>query len=136
MQILYVILADIVLALHVMVVVFVIFGLLAVLLGGLVGWKWVRNPWFRLLHLACIVVVAAQAWAGVVCPLTILEMWLREQGGAAVYSGSFIAFWLDQLLYYDLPAWVFTTAYTVFGLLVLASWFWVKPRSFNHRSAD
>lgn len=124
-------LADLVLLSHVMVVAFVVLSLPLILTGKLLGWAWVRNPWYRLAHLLCIAVVATQAWAGVVCPLTTLEMWLRAKGGEAVYAGSFIAHWLDQILYYDLPAWVFTLAYSSFGLLVLLSWFWVKPRAFK-----
>ncbi|MFT5573004.1 MAG: hypothetical protein ACI9FR_001937 [Cryomorphaceae bacterium] len=128
---LFTFLADLVLLSHVLVVAFVVFSLLLILLGRVLYWQWVRNPWFRSLHILCIVLVASQAWAGVVCPLTTLEMWLRSNGGGVVYAGSFMAYWLDQILYYDLPAWMFTTAYTLFGLLVLASWFWVKPRPFK-----
>ncbi|MGK0374122.1 MAG: hypothetical protein ACJA2E_000590 [Arenicella sp.] len=125
----YLILADAVLLIHVLVVVFVILGLLTTLVGGAMKWRWVTNPWFRLSHLICIGVVVTQAWAGVACPLTRLEMWLRSQAGQQVYSGSFISHWLSSILYYDLPAWVFTLAYTSFGGLVLVSWLWVKPRS-------
>lgn len=130
-QTLFTLLADLTLLTHVLVVAFVVFSLVFILVGRVMNWDWVRNPWFRLTHLICIVVVASQAWAGVVCPLTTLEMWLRAKGGGVVYAGSFIAYWLDQVLYYDLPAWVFTTAYTSFGLLVLLSWFIVRPRSFK-----
>ena len=126
----YIILADAVLALHVCVVIFVVFGLVLTLFGGVMHWSWVRNPWFRVVHLLAIAVVAMQAWAGVVCPLTTLEMWLRARGAGEVYSGSFIAHFLEQALYYDFPAWVFTAMYSGFGLLVLASWFWVRPRAF------
>jgi hypothetical protein len=129
----YLILADAVLLIHVLVVVFVILGLLTTLVGGAMKWRWVTNPWFRLSHLICIGVVVTQAWAGVACPLTRLEMWLRSQAGQQVYSGSFISHWLSSILYYDLPAWVFTLAYTSFGGLVLVSWLWVKPRSILSR---
>jgi hypothetical protein len=124
----YLLLADLVLFTHVLVVAFVVLGLVVILAGGALKWTWVRNPWFRLAHLACIGVVVMQAWAGVICPLTTLEMWLRAQAGAQVYSGSFIAHYLDNILYYDLPSWVFTLAYSSFGALVLVSWFWVRPR--------
>ena len=127
---LYLYLADSVLFIHILVVIFVVFGLLITIFGGLLGWSWVRNPWFRLSHLICIAVVVMQAWAGVVCPLTTLEMWLRSKAGAQVYAGSFIAHWLDNILYYNLPNWVFTLAYSGFGALVLMSWLWVRPRPF------
>lgn len=123
----YLLFADLVLALHIGVVLFVVFGLVLILLGGILGWAWVRNPWFRILHLLCIVIVVLQAWAGVVCPLTTLEMWLRRMSGDEVYAGSFVTHWMQLLLYYDFPAWVFTATYTVFALLVVAAWIWVRP---------
>ena len=123
--------ADLVLLLHVLFVVFVVFGLLLIVLGKPLGWRWVRSPYFRSLHLMAIAVVAAQAWLGVVCPLTTLEMALRERGGGATYEGAFIAHWLESILYYQAPGWVFAVCYTLFGLLIVASWFWVKPRSFR-----
>jgi len=122
-------LADSVLFLHILVVAFVVLGLVAVIIGGARKWKWVRNPWFRLVHLVCIAVVVLQAWGGVVCPLTTLEMWLRRLAGEIAYSGSFISHWMEQLLYYDLPSWVFTIIYTAFGSLVFATWLWIRPRS-------
>lgn len=122
-------LADLVLASHVAVVVFIVSGLILTLLGGFANWKWVRNPWYRLLHLLCVVVVVLQAWAGFVCPLTTLEMWLRAKADAEIYSGSFITYWLQSVLYYQAPQWVFTVVYSVFGGLVLASWVWVRPTS-------
>ena len=124
----YLMLADFVLFTHVLVVAFVILGLIIILVGGALNWAWVHNTWFRLAHLGCIGIVVMQAWAGVVCPLTTLEMWLRAQADSKTYNGSFIAHWLDRILYYDLPNWVFTLAYSSFGLLVLLSWFLVRPR--------
>ena len=127
----YILIADFVLLLHVLFVAFVVFGLLLIVAGKLRGWSWVRNPWFRLAHLAAIAVVATQAWFGVVCPLTTFEMALRERGGDATYSGAFVAHWLEAILYYQAPNWVFAVCYTLFGLAVLASWFWVRPRGFG-----
>jgi len=124
----YQLLADVVLTLHVAIVVFVIAGLLFVLVGNQFKWRWVNNLWFRLAHLAAIGVVVAQAWLGVICPLTTLEMWLRERAGEETYTGSFIEHWLQKFLYYDAPPWVFIAAYTAFGLLVAFSWWRFPPR--------
>ncbi|MEM7281235.1 MAG: DUF2784 domain-containing protein [Pseudomonadota bacterium] len=123
--------ADLILLVHVLFVLFVVLGLTLVLLGRMVSWGWVRNPWFRLTHLAAIVVVVLQSWFGAICPLTIWENALRAKAGGAVYSGTFISHWLQTLLYYDAPPWIFAVCYTVFGLLVVASWFWVRPRRFG-----
>ncbi|MDM7482975.1 MAG: DUF2784 domain-containing protein [Halomonas sp.] len=120
-------LADAVLLLHVLFVAFVVLGLLAIYLGGLLGWHWVRHRWFRLVHLGAIGYVVVQAWLGAVCPLTTLEMALRAEAGSATYAGSFIQHWLQRLLYYTAPEWVFVAVYTLFGSLVLASWWVVRP---------
>jgi hypothetical protein len=122
--------ADAVLLLHVLFVVFVVLGLVLILAGRALGWSWVRNPWFRLMHLVAIAVVVVQSWLRVICPLTTFEMTLRSRAGEATYAGSFIAHWLESVLYYQAPTWVFVVCYTVFGALVVASWFWVRPRQF------
>ena len=128
---LYLLAADAILLLHVLFVAFVISGLLLISAGYFRGWAWVRNPWFRLAHILAIGVVVLQAWLGRICPLTIWEMALRKKAGDATYEGSFIGHWLQSLLYYDAPAWVFTVAYTGFGLLVVATWILVRPRPFR-----
>ena len=119
-------LADGVLLVHFGIVLFVVGGLLLIVAGNRAGWRWINRWWFRLLHLAAIVVVVAEAWLGIECPLTTLESWLRIQAGQAVVERSFVEHWVARLLYYRAPAWVFTLAYTVFGLLVVAAW-WAYP---------
>jgi len=124
----YLLAADALLFGHVVFVAFVVFGLALILLGKIMKWSWVRNLWFRIAHLVAIAVVVLQSWFGVICPLTTWEMALRERAGSTTYAGTFIAHWLETLLYYQAPAWVFTVCYTVFGTLVVASWIWVPPR--------
>jgi hypothetical protein len=122
--------ADAVLLAHVLFVVFVVLGLVLILVGQTLGWSWIRNPWFRLIHIIAIAVVVVQSWLHVVCPLTSIEMTLRSRAGDATYAGSFIAHWLETILYYQAPPWVFVVCYTAFGAVVVVSWFWVRPRSF------
>jgi hypothetical protein len=122
-------LADAVLLLHLGVVCFVVGGLGAVVVGNLLGWRWVNRWWFRVAHLGAIAFVVLQAWLGATCPLTSLERWLREQAhGVRSYQGGFIEHWVGTLLFYQAPLWVFTVAYTVFGALVIASWVRWPPR--------
>ena len=128
-------LANAVLVLHVALVVFVVGGLVAVLAGNLAGWRWVNRVGFRLAHAAAIAVVAAEAWFGLTCPLTTLEMALRERAGAPTYGGGFVEHWLHRLLYWDAPAWVFVLVYTVFALLVAAAWWYFPPVTNRRRSA-
>lgn len=120
--------ADALPALHGAIVLFVVGGLLYVWAGYRLGWPGARSWALRLTHLAAIGIVAAQAWLGRICPLTTWEMALRQRAGQATYGESFMAHWLGRLLYWDAPPWVFTAAYTLFGLAVLATWWRLPPR--------
>jgi polyferredoxin len=120
--------ADALLILHSAFIAFVVLGLVAIYLGLWRDWSWVRNLWFRLVHLIAIGFVVFEVWFGMICPLTTWEMRLRARSGDITYEGSFIQHWLQTLIYYDLPDWVFIVAYTLFGALVLASWFIVPPK--------
>lgn len=124
----YAALANLVLVVHVAIVLFVVGGLVLIVLGNWRSWRWVNTYAFRFLHLAAIGIVVAEAWWGVTCPLTTLEMWLRLRAGAPVHGGGFIEHWLQRLLYYDAPAWVFLLGYTLFALLVVAAWWRYPPR--------
>lgn len=132
----YQLLADIVLTLHFAVAAFVVGGLVVVIIGNFRNWRWVNAFWFRLAHLAAIVIVAAEAWFGAICPLTSLEMWLREQAHASTYAGSFIAHWLQRALYYDAPPWAFVLAYSLFGLIVVATWLYFPPTTRRRHNED
>ena len=123
--------ADLLLLVHVLFVAFVVFGLALILIGKLFDWALVRNPWFRFTHLAAIGIVVLQSWVGVICPLTTWELALRQRTDEVVYSGSFISHWLESLLYFQAPVWVFTVCYTVFAGIVVVCWFWVRPRRFT-----
>lgn len=124
----YLVLADSLLVLHVAFVAYVVLGLLLIYLGHFLSWSWVRNLWFRTTHLIAIGIVVVQSWLGVICPLTTWEMALRSRAGDASYEGSFIQHWLQAILYFSAPEWVFILSYSVFGGLVLLSWFVIRPR--------
>ncbi len=116
--------ADALLVVHFLIAAFVVGGLLGVWLGAALGWRWIRNRWFRYLHLGAIVFVAFEALAGIACPLTVWEDLLR--GG--VRPESFVARWVQRLLYYRAPEWVFTTAYVAWSLATLLTLWLVPPR--------
>jgi uncharacterized protein DUF2784 len=122
----YRLLADVVVAIHAVYVGFVVFGLLAILAGRAMGWRWIRNPYFRIGHLAAIGFVCFESIIGIDCPLTTLENGLRLGAGESGYSGDFIGYWLDRWIFYDLPPRVFMIVYLAFGLLVLST-IWLVP---------
>lgn len=123
----YLLLADMILIIHFLLVVFVVFGFLAILGGRRLGWRWIYRRVFRLTHLVVIGIVVVQAWLGRLCPLTIWENALRSAAGAPGYSETFIQHGLHQLLFYTAPPWLFAVIYTVFGGSVIVFW-WVDSK--------
>ena len=117
-------LADLILIVHFAFVLFVVGGLMAIWIGAAVGWRWVRNFAFRIAHLAAICFVAIEALLGMVCPLTEWEDALRGERN----EKSFVARWIHHLLFYNLPEWVFTTAYVLFAIAVAVAYVVVPPR--------
>lgn len=123
--------ADMVLILHAGFVLFVAGGLVAIVVGNIRGWALVNRYWFRGVHVLAILVVVLESWFGIVCPLTALESHARIAAGVDGYATSFIEHWVGGMLFFDLPPWVFVVLYTVFGLLVLLSWWQYPPQRKN-----
>ncbi|MEO8718327.1 MAG: DUF2784 domain-containing protein [Burkholderiales bacterium] len=121
--------ADALLVLHFAIVVFIVGGLILTWTGGALGWVWVRNPWFRYLHVAAIAFVALEALIGLTCPLTEWEDALR--GGSRAQS--FIGRWVQRLLYYRAPEWVFTALYVGWTAATLVTLRLVPPRGADRR---
>jgi hypothetical protein len=126
-------LADLIVVIHASYVSFVVFGLVAVLIGAVLRWDWVRNFWFRTAHLAAIGIVVAESMAGIPCPLTVWEHQLRQAAGQASYTGDFVGYWAHQLIFYRAEPWVFTVIYVLFGLAVLAAFVLAPPHRPGHR---
>lgn len=114
-------LADFVLVVHFIFVLFVVVGFLVIVGGRFIGWSWIYHRVFRIVHLVAIGFVIAQSYLGQLCPLTIWENVLRVRAGQGSYQESFIRHWLQRLLFYDAEPWQFGIVYTVFGILVLAA---------------
>jgi hypothetical protein len=121
-------LADFIVVFHASYVSFVVLGLLAILVGAAMRWRWVRNFWFRVAHLVAIGVVVIESVLGIPCPLTVWESQLRRAAGQAAYSGDFIGYWAHRLIFYQADPWVFTMLYILFGLAVLATFILAPPR--------
>ncbi|HEX8200201.1 MAG TPA: DUF2784 domain-containing protein [Isosphaeraceae bacterium] len=125
----YRIAADIVVLVHVAYIGFVVLGLVAIVVGLALGRAWARNVWFRGVHLAMIAIVVLEAWIGVVCPLTVWERALRRWSGQATGGeANFIETWTHRLVFVTAPRWVFSVAYTLFGLAVLVTFVLGPPR--------
>jgi len=86
---LYRVLADIVVMTHLAFILFAV-------LGGFLVLKWKRWAW---LHVPAVVWAALISFAGWICPLTPLEIWLRERGGAIAYRSGFIEHYILPIVY-------------------------------------
>ena len=111
-------LADLVFALHAGVVLFNVSGLLLIVIGGLVGWAWIRQRGFRIAHVALMALVTLEAIFGLTCPLTLLEDALR----GVANEQSFVQRWTMALIYWNAPPWVFVLLYVAFLLAVIGAW--------------
>ncbi len=120
----YELLADLVLGVHLLFVLFSVLGALLVI-------RWPRVRWG---HLPAVAWAVWIEFSGKICPLTPLENWLRMRGGGAGYAGDFVGHYLLGLLY---PAGLTRTAQIVLGSAVLAinlliygfAFFWRKARA-------
>jgi hypothetical protein len=90
----YKVLADIVVFIHLLWILFLIFGV----------WGGIRNKKVKVIHISALafaITIQVFSWY---CPLTHLEAWLRAKHDPALsYSGSFIPHYVEKIVYIDLP---------------------------------
>lgn len=127
-------LADLVLFAHLAVILFNVFGLIAIPLGAWRGWPFVRVFWWRALHVGLLGTVAIQALLARVCFLTIWQSDLLRQAGTAVSAEPLIQRWVNRLIFWPLPLWVFAAMYVAVLALAVFLW-WMVPPKFPRRSA-
>ena len=120
-------LATAILFVHLAIVALNVGGLVLVPLGGWRGWRWVRLYWLRFLHVLSLAVVALQALFGRACILTIWQFAVQS-GGRQDEPAPMIATWINRLLYWPLPHWVFVAAYVAVFVYTLLLWRWVPPQ--------
>jgi hypothetical protein len=116
--------ATLILALHFAIILFNVAGCVLIPLGAWRGWRWVRAFWWRLAHLVSLAVVALQALWG---RASVQTKWQGHQSGHRAPQ-PLIAGWINHLIYWPLPLWVFALAYVAVFAYVLALWAWVRPR--------
>jgi len=102
----YRVLADVVLVIHLAFVFFVV-------LGGLLVMRWPRLAW---VHVPAAIWGVLIEYSGWICPLTPLENSLRTKGGEAGYSGGFIEHYIQPTLY---PSGLTRSTQLVLGSVVL-----------------
>lgn len=122
-------LADAIVVVHLLVVLYMVLGLVLVLIGWPLRWRWIRNPGFRLTHLAIMGYIAFNALRGELCFLTIWESELRQAAGQRSDGEiSFVGRLFRDALYVQVPQERLDRYYLFFGALVLISIVFVRPR--------
>ena len=124
----YSLLADIVVAIHIAYVAYIILGLVLILVGFKRKWRWIRNPWFRLTHFAAVLIVILELIFKTTCPLTVLELKFRLLAGQPVSEATFV----ERLMYYILSGWlpgsVSNSIYVVVALIITGTFVLAPPR--------
>lgn len=100
------ILADLVLIVHTLFIIFAVFG-------GLIVLKWYKVMW---LHIPCALWGALIEFFGWICPLTYLENYLREIGNGNYHESSFIQHYLLPIIY---PPGLTTDIQILLGTIVI-----------------
>lgn len=134
-------LADLVVAIHLAIVIYMVAGVVLVLIGWPLRWTWIRSPRFRLPHLAIMGYIVVNAIRGGTCILTQWEASLRVAAGQGVPSPgqpghfwvydervSFVGRLLREVLFVDVPQPVLDKAYIAIGVLVVVSLVVSPPR--------
>lgn len=106
LRVLYRLLADAVVILHALFIVFIVFG-------GFLTWRW---RWVAVVHIPCAIWGVLIEYRGWICPLTPLENSLRVKAGQSGYSGGFIEHYLLPAIY---PSGLTPRVQTVLGTVVL-----------------
>lgn len=128
------VLADAILVLHGLIVLFNIGALPVIWIGHFRKWHFVRNPYFRWAHLLLLGFVVAETILNTTCPLTVLEDTLRVgPGPESAHPTGFVARWVERLIFWDAPQAVFVVAYGLFFALVVFTFFRVKPEPLKCR---
>jgi hypothetical protein len=120
--------ADIIVTVHLAFMLFVLIAQLLIVAGWLLGWQWVRNFWFRLVHLLSIGFVAAQAVLGIECFLTTWERNLRDGYLHDLDDASAIGRFANETLFFRPNPTLFLILYVAFALLVVLTWVFAPPR--------
>ncbi|MFO0935107.1 MAG: DUF2784 domain-containing protein [Gemmataceae bacterium] len=128
--------ADAIVIVHFLFMAFIVFGQLAIIIAACFKWSWGRNPWFRFLHLASILLVVYEAVMQIRCPLTKWEEDLRVLAGQQMGdSTTFIGFYAHHWLFWDdkTSSEVIFAVTICFGIIVVQGLVMYPPRWFKRR---
>ena len=118
-----IIFSKIVLLFHFSIFLFITISFILIPLGYYKKWKWVKNKYFRLIHLILMGIIFIETILGFMCPLTILENFLRNN----IEINNKITQIIHQIMYWDLPTYQFIILYLFSLLYLIFLWIFFKP---------
>ena len=118
-----IIFSEIVLLFHFCIFLFIILSFILIPLGYYQKWEWVKNKYYRLIHLVLMGIVFIETILGFMCPLTILENFLRND----IEINNKITKIIHQIMYWGLPTYQFIILYLLSLLYLIFLWFFFKP---------
>ncbi len=125
----YSLLADLIVTVHFLYVMFAVGGQVIIMVGWIFRCKFIWQPIFRIAHLIAVAFVALEAVIDMICPLTEWEYNLRQAAGLSVNRDlSFIARLVHMIIFYDFPPWIFTFIHVSFGVLVILTFIFIPPK--------
>ena len=115
--------SEIVLLFHFCIFLFMVLSFFLIPLGYYQKWEWVKNRYYRLIHLILMGIIFIETILGFMCPLTILENFLRNNIGI---NNKFTQI-IHQIMYWDLSTYQFIILYLLSLLYLIFLWFFFKP---------
>ncbi len=112
---------------HFAVVVFNVFWLVIVPIGAWQEWPFVRNYWWRAVHLLALALVAVQAVAGRLCFLTTIQDYLQTRAGGSIQPSSLLTRLVERAVFWPLPDWIFAPLYLLALTWAAILWITVPP---------
>ena len=118
-----IIFSEIVLLFHFCIFLFMILSFFLIPIGYYQKWTWVKNKYYRSIHLVLMGIIFMETILGFMCPLTILENFLRND----TEINNKITHIIHQIMYWDLPSYQFIILYLLSLLYLIFLWCFFKP---------
>ena len=115
--------SEIILLLHLLIFLFITFSFILIPIGYFQKWEWVKNKYYRSIHLILMGIVSIETILGFMCPLTILENYFRDD----IKVDNKLTEIAHQILYWDLPNYQFIILYILSFSYLIFLWFFFKP---------
>ena len=115
--------SEIVLLFHFCIFLFIILSFFLIPLGYQQKWEWVKNKYYRLIHIILMGVIFVETALGFMCPLTVLEHFLRND---TKINNKFTEI-IHEIMYWDLSSYQFIILYLFSFLYLVILWFFFKP---------